>query len=88
MRNSFVGKNNRRNIRIEKTGNMFLGVPDEIFGDRRHLIPVEKAENYDLKYPIDHVEYEKLDPYYEFKGMKNIYFHDKDGYNFANRDFS
>ena len=67
---------------------MFLGVPDEIFGDRRHLIPVEKAENYDLKYPIDHVEYEKLDPYYEFKGMKNIYFHDKDGYNFANRDFS
>lgn len=41
-----------------------------------------------MKYPIDHVEYEKLNPYYEFKGMKNIYYRDKNGYNFTNRDFS
>ncbi len=65
-----------------------VGVPDEIFGGRRHLIPVEKDEKYDLKYPIDHVEYEKLDPYYEFKGRHDMYYHDKDGYNFTNRDFS
>ena len=64
------------------------GIPDDIFGGRKYLVPVEAGEKYDLKYPIDHIAYEKLDPYHEFKQTGSIYYHDKDGYNFTNRDFS
>lgn len=64
------------------------GVPDDIFGGRKYLVPVEVGEKYDLKYPIDHVAYEKLNPYHEIKYTSHMYYHDKNGYNFTNHDFS
>ena len=65
------------------------GVPDEVFGGKKYLIESTK-DDYDIKIPFDHMEYEKLDIYrdnwrYEHE---SYYSKDKDGYNFMNGEFS
>ena len=65
------------------------GVPDEVFGGKKYLIESTK-DDYDITIPFDHMEYEKLDPYKEHwrYESKPFYKKDKDGYDFATREFS
>lgn len=65
------------------------GVPDEVFGGKKYLVDSTK-DDYDITIPFDHIEYEKLDPYKERWecDSESFYKKDKDGYDFATREFS
>ena len=64
------------------------GVPDEIFGGKKYLVE-STEDDYDITIPFDHVEYEKLDVYREYRGYdrQSYYSKDKDGYDFTDREF-
>ena len=81
-----------RDKRIEKTPVKFVpqGIPNEIFGGRDYFID-GTWDDYDLTRPYDHLEYSELDPYSKTKTYheyKNFYYHDKNGYDFTDREFS
>ena len=65
------------------------GIPDEIFGGKKYLVESTK-DDYDITIPFDHIEYEKLDIYREYwrYDREPFYKKDKDGYDFALREFS
>ena len=65
------------------------GVPDKIFGFKTYLVE-STEDDYDIKIPYDHMEYEKLDIYGDNKRYRqnSRYFKDKDGYDFTTGSFS
>lgn len=62
------------------------GVPDELFGGKKYLIKGTK-DDYDITIPFDHLEYEKLNPYGEYRN-RSYYLKDEDGYDFMKGEFS
>ena len=54
-----------------------------------HQHKIRKERGQDDFEPIDHVEYEKYNPdKYGFFGDMPMHYHDEDGYDFCNREFS
>lgn len=78
-----------RDKRIEKIPVKFVpqGIPNKIFGGKDYFVE-GTWDDYDLTRPYDHLEYSELDPYSKkYHEYKNFYYHDKDGYDFTDREF-